>query len=66
MIRRWRFKQTKTFQHPLDAEAKRLREQAKLLPPGAGRNAALRKARQCETGSQLSGWLRSSELQPPE
>ena len=34
MLRR-RFKQTKSLEERLAQEAKRLREQAKLLPPGA-------------------------------
>jgi hypothetical protein len=37
-----------------------------LLPPGIVREALLRKARQCETGLQMSEWLRSTELQPPQ
>jgi hypothetical protein len=46
-------------------EASCLREQAKLLPPGAVREATIRKARQAETGSHLNDWLRSPGLQPP-
>ena len=46
-------------------EAYHLREQSKLLPPGAVREATIRKARQAETGSHLSGWLQSPGLQPP-
>jgi hypothetical protein len=49
----------------LAEEAKRLREEAKLLPPGARREQLLRKARQAETGSRLSEWLRSPGLQTP-
>jgi hypothetical protein len=37
-----------------------------VLPPGTVREALLRKARQCETGSHMSEWLRSPELRPPE
>jgi hypothetical protein len=54
---------------PLEArlaeEAKRLREEAKSLPPGAKREDLLRKARQAETGSRMSQWLSSPGLQPP-
>jgi hypothetical protein len=64
MMRR-RFKQTDTLEERLATEAKRLREQAKALP-GPERDAILRKARQCETGSHMSEWLRSPELRPPE
>jgi len=47
------------------AEAKRLREEAKKLRPGAEREQLLRRARQAETGSQMSEWLHSPGLQPP-
>jgi len=46
-------------------EARRLREEAALLPPGAGRQALERKARQAETSSHMSEWLRSPGLEPP-
>ena len=36
----------------LAADAKHMREQAKLLPPGPVRDALLREARQAETASQ--------------
>jgi hypothetical protein len=42
-----------------------LREEAKLLAPGAVRDAMLRKAQQAETGAHVSEWLRSPGLQPP-
>jgi hypothetical protein len=58
MLRR-RFKQTQSLEERLSEEAKRLREEAKLLPPGAVREALLRKARQAETGSHMSEWLSS-------
>ena len=63
---RRRYKQVKSLEERLAEEAKRLREEAKLLPPGNQREALLRKARQAETGSHLSEWLRSPELRPPE
>jgi hypothetical protein len=47
-----------TLEDRLAYEAKRLREQAKELPPGCG------KARQTETASHMSEWLRSPGLQP--
>ena len=50
----------------LGEEAAQLREQAKSLPRGKERDDVLRKARQCETGSHVSDWLRSGELQPPD
>jgi hypothetical protein len=64
MMRR-RFKQTEPLEVRLSEEAKRLREEAKLLPPGAAREALLRRARQAETGSHMSQWLSSPGLQPP-
>ena len=64
MDRRW-FKQAKSLEIRLAEEAKRLREEAKSLPPGAVREALLRKARQAETGSHISEWLASPGLQPP-
>ena len=65
MLRR-RIKQSLSLEERLSQEAKRLREEAKLLPPGAAREALLRKARQAETGSHMSEWLSSPELQPPK
>ena len=63
---RRRFKQSQTLEERLAGEARRCREQARLLQPGAVRDALLRKARQCETGSHVSEWLRSPGLQPPK
>ncbi|HEV2157119.1 hypothetical protein [Bradyrhizobium sp.] len=66
MQRRRRFKQTVPLEERLAEEAKRLREKARSLPPGPQREDALRRARQAETGSHMSEWLRSPGLQPPE
>jgi hypothetical protein len=65
-MQRRRFKQTESLEARLAEEAKRLREEAKALPPGAVREALLRKARQAETGAHMSEWLRSPGLQPPD
>jgi len=65
-MQRRRFKQTQSLEERLANEARRLREEAKLLPPGALREAVLRKARQAETASRMSDWLRSPGLQPPQ
>jgi hypothetical protein len=65
MLRR-RFKQTVSLEERLSEEAKRLREEAKSLPPGPQRETLLRKARQAETSSHVSEWLRSPGLRPPE
>jgi hypothetical protein len=58
------FKQT--LEQRLSDEAKRLREQAELLPHGAVREQVLREARQAEIGSQMAEWLYPRGLQPPK
>jgi hypothetical protein len=63
---RRRFKQTDTLEERLSQEAKRLRDEAKSLRPGAARDDLVRRARQAETGSHMSEWLRSPGLQPPK
>ena len=63
---RRRFKQTQSLEERLAEEAKRLRAEAKLLPPGAARDELIRRARQAETGSHMSEWLRSPGLRPPD
>jgi hypothetical protein len=75
MMLRRRFKQLKSLEERLSElnsleerlseEAKRLREEAKLLPPEAKRDELIRKARQADTGSHMSEWLRSPGLRPP-
>lgn len=63
---RRRIKQTQTLETRLSEEAKRLREEAKLLPPGVEREELIRKARRAETTAHLSEWLNSPGLQPPK
>ena len=63
---RHRLKQLKSLEERLAEDAKRLREEARLLPPGAMRDATIRKARQAKTGAHMSEWLRSPGLQPPK
>lgn len=65
VMQRRRFKQNQSLEERLSEEAKRLRSEAKLLPPGAVRDELIRRARQAETGSHLTEWLRSPGLQPP-
>jgi hypothetical protein len=65
-MQRHRITQIQSLEERLAAEAKRLREEAKLLPPGAVRDETLRRARQAETGSRMSEWLRSPGLRRPE
>jgi hypothetical protein len=73
MMLRRRFKQSlekrlselNSLEGRLSEEAKRLREEANSLPPGPQQQALLRRARQAETGSHMSEWLRSPGLRPP-
>ena len=61
-----RRKQTQSLEERLSEEAKRLHDEAKLLPPGPQRETLLRRARQAETGSHMNEWLSSPGLQPPK
>jgi hypothetical protein len=56
-MKRRRFKQTVSLEERLAEEVRRLREEAELLPHGPVRDAALRKARQAETGSHMTEWV---------
>ena len=60
-----RFKQTSSLKERLTEEAASLREQARLLGPGALRELVLRKARQADTAAHMDEWLRSAGLRPP-
>jgi hypothetical protein len=64
-MQRPRSNQTASLEDRLAEQVRRLREEAELLPHGPVREAALRKARQAETGSHISEWLRSPGLRPP-
>jgi hypothetical protein len=66
MQKRHRFKQIQSLEKRLAEEAKRLREQAELLPHGNQRDAVENRARQAETGSHISDWLRSPGLRAPQ
>ncbi len=66
MTKRRRVKQTMTLQDRLVAEATRLRAKADGLPAGHDRDDTLQRAQEIETTAQLSGWLTSPGLQPPE
>ncbi|MET4117139.1 hypothetical protein ABIB90_003664 [Bradyrhizobium sp. JR4.1] len=65
MTERRKVKQTSSLEERLAEEARRLREEAELLPHGPLREAALRRARQAETGSHMTQWLTSPGLQAP-
>ena len=64
-MQRRRFNQSESLEQRLTKEALELRTQAELLPPSPAREVMLRKARQAETGSHMSEWLRSPGLQSP-
>jgi hypothetical protein len=66
MQQRRRYIQIASLEDFLALEAIRLREEAKLLPPGSFRETILRKAQQAETGSHVSQWLSSPGLQAPK
>jgi hypothetical protein len=62
-----RVKHTLTFEERLAVEAKRCKEAAEREPPGSmSRQVLLRRARQAETASHMSEWLRSPGLQSPK
>jgi hypothetical protein len=65
-MQRRRFKQLQSLEERLSEEAKRLRAEAKLLPPGAARDEMIRKARRAELASHMNAWLISPGLRPPE
>lgn len=66
MTKRRRVKQTMTLQDRLVAEAQRQRAKADGMPPGRDRDEILQHAQEIETTAELSGWLNSPGLQPPD
>ena len=66
MFNRRRITQTSSFEQRLALEAVRLRKEAQGMPYGVERERLIRKARQVDTASHLSEWLRSPGLQPPK
>jgi hypothetical protein len=65
MRKRRRFKQVASLDERLEAEAKRLRDEAHTLAPGAERESLLRRAREMKMASRLDQWLTSPGLRPP-
>jgi hypothetical protein len=65
-MKRRRIKQTLSLEERLAVQARRLREEAQKAFPGSERETLLRRARQAETGSHISEWLRSPGLKPPQ
>jgi hypothetical protein len=64
-MQRRHFTQTDSLEVRLANEATKLRNLAQGTPHGIERERLMRRARQAETGSHISEWLRSPGLQPP-
>ena len=62
---RLRSKHTTSLEERLAEEARRWREQAKLLPPGPERDELMRKANQADAACHLNQWLASPALESP-
>ena len=63
---RRRVKHTLSFEERLAKEAILFKEEAERLPAGSkARDLMLRRARQAETASHMSEWLRSPGLKAP-
>ena len=63
---RKRIKHNTSFEQRLAEEAQRFKEAAEEQPHGSqARELLLRRARQAETASRMSLWLKSPGLQPP-
>jgi hypothetical protein len=46
--------------------ARRIRDEAKAMPPGKERQEMVRRARQAEVAAHISEWISSPGLRPPE
>jgi hypothetical protein len=67
MERRRRIKHKLSFEERMAEEAERFKKAAEDQPAGsAARELLLRRARQAETASHTSNWLRSPGLLPPQ
>lgn len=67
MFKRRRLKKKlTTLEDGLSAWAKTAQEQATKLPPGPGREALIKKARQAQVASHIDDWAKSPGLQPPK
>lgn len=64
-MQRRRFKQTTSLDQRLEEQAKRLRQEARGIPPGVERDRLMRRARQAEVAAHMNEWLSSPGLQPP-
>jgi len=66
MPERRRVVHTSELEDRLVQDAKKLRDKARRLRSGSEREQLLRRARQAETGAQMSEWLRSPGLRPQQ
>lgn len=55
-----------SLEERLAGQARRLRDEAKMLPPCGERDDLMRRARQTEIASHINEWLTSPGLMPPE
>jgi len=58
--------QSKSSKDRLLRQAQRDRDRAMTLPPGAERDALIKKASQAETAAHIDEWLSSPGLRPPK
>jgi hypothetical protein len=65
-MERRRIKHKTSLEERLANQAKRLRKQAKTMPPGAERDDLIRRASQNETAANLNAWLTSPDLVSPK
>jgi hypothetical protein len=65
-MERRRIKQEASFEERLVEHARRLGEQAKMLPPGKERDGLMRRSRQAKITAHLNQWLTSPGLAPPK
>jgi hypothetical protein len=54
------------LQERVDMQERQDRDRAGLMPPGPERDALLRRADKMKRASDITGWLNSSELKPPQ
>ena len=54
------------LQQRSDMQEREDRGTADALPPGSERDALLRRANEMKRASDITGWLNSSELKPPD
>jgi hypothetical protein len=64
-MERRRIKHEASLEERLAEQARRLREQAKTLPPRKERDGLMRRAREAEITSHINEWLTSPGLAPP-